>query len=1587
MTTWEALSQPRPRHLELVDGDANHVGAPAGVVLVRRLGNGAEGGAWRATDAHDGRPLVAKRVPPSAESAVRRAFDTLRRAGSANLPAPTALSRAADGTPWLITEWVPGQPLTRGPVGVAEALADIAAVARALASLHDAGTHHGDVAPGNVVVDGDRRTLVDLAQLGRRGTGTPGFLAPEVLAGGGGPAADRFSLGALLVWRLTGEVPWSRPEALLQVRARADVVQRLDALGLTDLSPSVMTLIIRTLLPDPGARPGSTRELARRLGDLASAGSTVVAGRLRWWAPQRWPYVGARLDDAVRGLAGGVTRLLVVAGPAGSGRDRIVEELVLRLQAEGVTAVRRDADAWARREGAASGTWLETWAARAASDPVVGLLGGTVEGEAVARVKATARLARGRVIVTADDAAGEALEGVDGVRVLRPRPLSEPEAIRLVSAAVEGAQADVEAVAKALRDAAGAWPPAIVRVGRACAREDARVEDVAAIAASRPDEDTGMEPGLALAVLRAHWYGRDDGLPCTLAPEGRPHALACARARRVLGDARVRREARAGRGESLAWAVDAHDDAVLERCLREGDPQDPESARAVVTIEERTVPASLLSVAAARRLAEGNAKAADALAARAADDPECRFVRARALQRLGRLDEAWALLHDDAADTTPQRWNKRGLRWRVCVDRGEPAVAAAEATQLGLDDASVDLGVASALLWAAYASALSGDVERANDRLERAAEWASAQASVEASAVAARVLQLQGNLAHGRGDLREAADKFSDAAAAFARAGEPVGGLTLRGTSCALAIFTLSLDEGIEHGRAALRGLLAHGQSSALVEAASNLVQLLLHVGAVDEVRAIGAAVEAVVGSGASALIEARCARLRADVLAAGGGRRQGSSALRRVAATYAGAAAALEGADRPGEARDAWLRAAWFSYLSGRADASARVLGRVIDALPEDDRFGIAHTAAVTVLVAARIGDAGLLGVGLSLMRRAGTSTSFRAAHRLDLAIAFDRALLAAARLDPGSAAQRRALAHRLLSTVELVMQKTRPTDRPAVRTSLLAEGGDTQALRELLEDLETDEPAPTPAPAEPAAAGGDEQYARLLRMYRRFAREDRLEPLLEQVVDAVMELTDAERGAVVVRRSSGADLSVTRELSEGSDGASYSRSVIARVLDSGEPVLSVDAAADERFDDSRSISHLNLRSVLAVPLRFRGEVLGAAYVDHRLRRGNFGEGDLAAMEAFADLAALAVAHAAALHDLGQKTEALTASSAQLSSLLEQREAEVLALREDARRQAPPTDGYRGIVGSAPAMQDVFRLIDRIADADVPVVIHGESGTGKELVARALHYAGGRARGPFVAENCGAIPETLLESVLFGHAKGAFTGAQKAKPGLFEAADSGTIFLDEVSEMSMPMQTKLLRVLQEGEVRRVGETASRAVDVRVVAASNRDLEAMVEEGTFRRDLFYRINVVRVDLPPLRERAQDIAPLIEHFFARHGASALRLAPSVSRALQAYAWPGNVRQLENEVQRWIALCEGAVALDDLSPAIGGTTSSDAPDPDDLRIKPRVERLERDLIARALEKTGNNQTQAAQLLGLSRYGLQKKLKRLALELHRS
>ena len=305
------------------------------------------------------------------------------------------------------------------------------------------------------------------------------------------------------------------------------------------------------------------------------------------------------------------------------------------------------------------------------------------------------------------------------------------------------------------------------------------------------------------------------------------------------------------------------------------------------------------------------------------------------------------------------------------------------------------------------------------------------------------------------------------------------------------------------------------------------------------------------------------------------------------------------------------------------------------------------------------------------------------------------------------------------------------------------------------------------------------------------------------------------------------------------------------------------------------------------------------------------------------------------------------------------------------------------GIVGRSPKLAQALSLAQKVARHPSTALITGESGTGKELIARHIHDASPRAAKSFVAVNCGAIPEALLESELFGHTRGAFTGATAERQGLFEEADGGTIFLDELGDLPLPLQVKLLRALQEGEVRRVGDNTSRAVDVRVVAATARDLETDVADGKFRADLYYRINVVRIHLPALRDRTEDIPELVRHFIDRYnkrlGLRVTGVTAAAMLALVEYPWPGNVRELENVIERAMVLTDGDQLGVEQLPVLGPTTRVDAGgSPLDLSVKRRTEDLERSLIKEALERTRGNRTRAAKVLDLSHRALLYKIR---------
>ena len=513
-------------------------------------------------------------------------------------------------------------------------------------------------------------------------------------------------------------------------------------------------------------------------------------------------------------------------------------------------------------------------------------------------------------------------------------------------------------------------------------------------------------------------------------------------------------------------------------------------------------------------------------------------------------------------------------------------------------------------------------------------------------------------------------------------------------------------------------------------------------------------------------------------------------------------------------------------------------------------------------------------------------------------------------------------------------------------------------------------------------------EQLSDVETLLRALGRRDRLRPLLDQVLDALVLWTGVERGLLLLKAPGGklvprAARNLAREDLAGAQ-RELSYSLAERALAEGEPIVAVDAAG-ELPEMHASVHALQLRSVLAVPLVARGEALGVVYLDDRVRRGAFGAREMAWVRLVASLAAVAIADARDQLLLRRAARRAQRAEARVASLLARSEAQLERAERELAREKHSRDTrfpYDHIVGQSEPLRAMLRIVDRVTTADVPVMLFGESGSGKELVARAIHDNGPRRQQAFVSENCGAIPETLLESALFGHVRGAFTGASRPRAGLFEVADRGTLFLDEIAEMSLGMQTSLLRVLEEGAFRPLGGDRERRVDVRVIGATHRDLKLLVKQGRFREDLFYRLDVISVRVPALRERIGDATLLAHHFLGRYSPGrSVRFSNAALGLLEAYAWPGNVRQLENEVRRALVLAD-----DIIQPEHFSGTLRDAGNEEErelgLNVRLRIDALERELVKMALTRTSGNQTRAAEVLGLSRFGLQKMIKRLGL-----
>ncbi|MFT3774869.1 MAG: sigma 54-interacting transcriptional regulator [Minicystis sp.] len=464
-------------------------------------------------------------------------------------------------------------------------------------------------------------------------------------------------------------------------------------------------------------------------------------------------------------------------------------------------------------------------------------------------------------------------------------------------------------------------------------------------------------------------------------------------------------------------------------------------------------------------------------------------------------------------------------------------------------------------------------------------------------------------------------------------------------------------------------------------------------------------------------------------------------------------------------------------------------------------------------------------------------------------------------------------------------------------------------------------------------------------------------VDELLEAMLDDVIELTNADKGFLLLLEGAEAaagrggktegdkrlivraSRNVRREAITNAEGQ-VSDSIVRQVIEHTRPIIVSDALADTNFGRSESVIAMKLSSVMCAPLLSQGEVIGALYVGNDKIKHLFDRTQLELLSIFASQASLILQNAMLLN-------ALRADKAKLVAELSDKK-------------------FGEIIGACPSMLEVFRKLQKVAGTDISVLITGETGTGKELIAKEIHRRSPRADGPFVTINCGAIPENLIESELFGHVKGAFTGAVMSRPGKFQVADKGTLFLDEIGELPLNLQVKLLRALQERVVFRVGDSKPEKVDIRVVAATNRNLEEEIRAGNFREDLYYRLNVVNLWLPPLRDRGDDvmiIAKVLLSKYADELKSAVKgYSPAALAAIKKYAWPGNIRQLENRIKKALVLCDQTLlSPEDLDLGASAETTI-------LPLEKAKEDFQRKYVLEVLERNNGNRTQTARDLGV-------------------
>ncbi len=1502
---------------------------------------------------------------------------------------------------------------------------------RALAFLHDLRLLHRDLKPANVLVRdrpklGRRLVFVDfgLALLRADGaaeaaepTGTLPYLAPELLGEGTATArSDLYGLGAVLHEAATGEPVFRAGGDINELVQRIREGRRARPPLRPDGPPRFKDWLEELLAPGPRDRPASAADALARLN--AICGTTYVldhpierAARLGSGPPAERVADVARLWSAIDPGAG--ARVIWLAGGEGSGKTRVLRW----MEAE---AILTGWDVRLIHSGQASGPGREALGdlgRRAVERPTLLLLEDVdLAGEAVAHL--LLRLARsadlGPIQVIAALRPGRVRHpailglyqqtgvvptlrrvelgplGLEGIRAMARRaagaPVSDARVEWLLEAS-EGSPARAEAL---LID--GAWER-----GHHARRGDARLAAPRGRLAMLSPEARAWLEGLALLE-------RDPG--GTLLAELADLDAAAARdaADEAAAVGLVRREA--GR-----WHLESR---VLAERVRSGIARErraPLSRRAAELVLQRADEIEDLPWLLARlrleagevgRATEGMLEAAESRLE--AGDP------AEAAHRYGR---ALALL----SGRDPRRYAVRIRQAEALTRAGQfPAACRAygAACRLALDD---DRRLA-ALLGQAHALVQAGRFERALLAAEHASELARERGDRHASA---RASQLSGIVLARLGREAQAVERLEPVRDALHALGDERLEADVLLTLAAAKLRLEREDAERDYESAIeLHRRLRRGDESGVgvqeLKARIGLALIRARKGRHDEAERLLEEARAVAARQGNldleeatisrlALVAIDCGRLdRAMEIAAQGADlalRLGEPNLHlveqcrladaRIRCGRAGSAAALlrEALRRPlvqvepenVDYARMLLAEALMECGAGESDEARKALG---DALAGCRRRGKrrALLLALTLEMERRAGAAGDEPVEpiteeLERLRAEGDAEP-ELEIRVRSSLARARAALARGDAAAAAAAAREASADAGIAGAPdfaaraqaLLCQALRGSGDEAGAARSLEEG--RSLLEQAAARIETPEaradflarPAYAPLHETPAPAGDTVRLLALYDMIRVLNSTTDPDRLLESILDMALNAVGAERGMILLRddgrpESGGFSVRLARNLERATmeDAESYSRTIAAEA-GAGHSLLAVDTDADPRFRDLASVSLHGIRSLMCVPLRSRGRIIGTVYLDRRRGGRPFRQEDLRFLEAFADHAALALENARTRVRLEEENR---------------------RLREAARSRTE----FANMVGRSPGMQQVFALVERVAGSDLPALVLGESGTGKELVARAIHDHGLRRDRPFLTENCAAIPESLLESELFGHVRGAFTGAERDRPGLFELASGGTLFLDEVGDMSPAMQARLLRVLEEGELRRVGGEKTVRVDVRVVAATHRDLQSEVRAGRFRLDLLYRLQVLCIEIPPLRERAGDIPLLVARFLRtiarERGGAVPQLEPEALGMLARYSWPGNVRELENALQR-LALLAGSepitVPLIESDPTLTRTLVGE------VRSREPLFSLvsgEREQVRRALAAAGGSRTEAARLLGVSRATMYRKIHR--------